>query len=222
MSDFAPPPPPGDAVDAGGFGAWLDQFPGTITVDHDADVPCGTCTGCCTSSQFIAIGPEETETLRHIPAALRFPAPGRPKGHVLLGYDERGHCPMLVDGACSIYEHRPRTCRTYDCRVFPAAGLEPDEPAKSAILERVRRWRFSYPGEDDAVRHEAVQAAACTVEDLARHGPSGSVPSTSTHQAVLATEIHELFLDADPDSGRLRLIAADPSDVRAAIDARKP
>ena len=35
-----------------------------------------------------------------------------------------GHCPMLVDGRCSIYEHRPRTCRTYDCRVFPAAGLE--------------------------------------------------------------------------------------------------
>ena len=31
---------------------------------------------------------------------------------------------MLVDGRCSIYEHRPRTCRTYDCRIFTATGLD--------------------------------------------------------------------------------------------------
>src|SRR5204863_6078536 len=85
--------------------------------------------------------------------------PRLPKGHVLLGYDERGHCPMLVDDRCSIYEHRPRTCRTYDCRVFPAAGLDADQPA---IAERVRRWRFAYPTAADRARHEAVRAAAGT------------------------------------------------------------
>ena len=72
-----------------------------------------------------------------------------PEGHLLLGFDEHGRCPMLVRGACSIYESRPRTCRTYDCRVFAAAGVTPDE--QPDIAAQVRRWRFSEelrPGAD--------------------------------------------------------------------------
>ena len=182
MADLAAPD---DAIPAGDFGTWLDAFPATLSGVIDADVPCDSCTGCCTSSQFIAIGPDEVDALRHIPAALRFPAPGQPKGHVLLGYDEHGRCPMLVNGACSIYEHRPRTCRTYDCRVFPAAGVEPDEPTKAAILDRVRRWRFSYADPRDEARHAAVRAAA----DALRSGEAGPVPSTTTHLAVAAVEL---------------------------------
>jgi Fe-S-cluster containining protein len=142
---------------AGDFSAWLSDMQAALRGEQDADVPCGTCTACCTSSQFVHIEPDETDALAHIPRAMLFPAPGLPRGHVLLGYDERGHCPMLVDGRCSVYEHRPRTCRTYDCRVFPAAGLEPDQPA---IAERARRWRFGYPAAADRTRHEAVKAAA--------------------------------------------------------------
>ncbi len=127
---------------AGRFSTWLGQV--------GVDVPCGTCTACCTSSQFVHIGPDERDTLSHIPKALLFPAPGLPKGNVVMGYDERGHCPMFVDGACSIYEHRPRTCRTYDCRVFPAAGLEPDHDGRAEIAAQVRRWRFDVPEPDDA------------------------------------------------------------------------
>src|SRR5438552_2615582 len=104
--------------------------------DADSDVPCAGCTACCTSSQFVHIGPDETDALAHIPAELLFPAPQRPPGHVVLGYDERGHCPMLVDGRCSIYEHRPQTCRIYDCRVFTAAGIELAEPSKAEIAAR--------------------------------------------------------------------------------------
>src|SRR5689334_12051664 len=92
-----------------------------------SDVPCGACTACCTASQFVHIGPDEADALAHIPAELLFPAPGLPRGHVLLGYDEHGRCPMLVDDGCSIYAHRPQTCRTYDCRVLPAAGVAADE-----------------------------------------------------------------------------------------------
>jgi uncharacterized protein len=133
------------------FSEWLDQF----DASSDAQVPCGTCTACCTSSQFVHIGPDETDTLAHVPAALRFPAPGLAEGHVVLGYDERGRCPMLVDGACSIYEHRPRTCRTYDCRVFAAVGIEPED--QPAIAARVREWTFEV---DDPLRWESVRAAA--------------------------------------------------------------
>ena len=142
---------------AGDFSAWLAAMQAALRGEQDADVPCAGCTACCTSSQFVHIEPDETDALAHIPAALLFPAPRLPRGHVLLGYDERGHCPMLVDGRCSIYEHRPRTCRTYDCRVFAAAGLDADQPAVAA---RVGRWRFAYPTDADRDRHDAVRAAA--------------------------------------------------------------
>src|SRR4051794_37734314 len=112
---------------AGRFSPWLTGMRGALRGEGGSDVPCGGCTACCRSSQFVHIGPDEVETLAHIPTELLFPAPRLPRGHLLLGYDERGHCPMLVDDKCSIYEHRPRTCRTYDCRVFPAAGVEIDD-----------------------------------------------------------------------------------------------
>jgi uncharacterized protein len=109
---------------AGEFAAWATQMSDARRGTHDAEVPCGTCTACCTASQFVHIGPEEADTLAHIPADLLFPAPRAPRGHVLLGYDERGHCPMLVEEKCSIYAHRPKACRTYDCRIFAAADVE--------------------------------------------------------------------------------------------------
>ena len=117
-------------LSAGDFSTWVIEMQGALR-GGQSDVPCGGCTACCTSSQFIHIGPDETETLSHIPTELMFPAPRAPAGHVLLGYDENGHCPMLIDDQCSIYEHRPRTCRTYDCRVFPAAGLESTTTTRS-------------------------------------------------------------------------------------------
>ena len=143
-------------IDAGPFGAWLDEVRAAVRGERDAVVPCGECTACCTSSQFVHVAPDETDALAHIPAELLFDAPGFPDGHVLMGYDERGHCPMLVDGRCSIYEHRPRTCRTYDCRVFAAAGVAPDAPA---IAARVEQWQFSYADPEDEGAHEHVRAA---------------------------------------------------------------
>ncbi len=132
--------------------------------EQDSEVPCGTCTACCTSSQFIHIDPTEIDALAHIPATLLFPAPRMPEGHVLMGYDEQGHCPMLVDGLCSIYEHRPRTCRTYDCRVFAAAGIDADDD-KPSIVRQARRWEFIYATEADRTRHEAMRARVAAAID---------------------------------------------------------
>ncbi|HEV7526789.1 MAG TPA: YkgJ family cysteine cluster protein [Acidimicrobiia bacterium] len=179
-----------DDLDAGDFGDWVVAMQGAIRAEHGSAVPCGDCTACCTSSQFVHIEPDETDTLSHIPTELLFPAPLRPRGHLLLGYDERGHCPMLIDGRCSIYEHRPRTCRTYDCRVFPAAGVEIDDDDKAAIAQRARRWRFTYPGPADRARHDAVRAAASSLRERAANGAARS----STELAVHAVEIHDSFL----------------------------
>ena len=120
----------------------LDRGPGA---GDGSDVPCDGCTACCESSQFVLVEPDEHDARSLIPAELLFPAPGAPKGYSVLPYDEHGRCPMLGERGCLIYEHRPRTCRAYDCRVLAAAGVDPG-PSKPAIAARVRRWDFTLDG----------------------------------------------------------------------------
>jgi hypothetical protein len=187
---------------AGGFSEWLAGMRRSLGGGRGTEVPCAGCTACCTSSQFVHIGPEETDALAHIPRELLFPAPRMPKGHVLLGYDENGHCPMLGDGGCSIYEHRPRTCRTYDCRVFPAAAVSLAGDGKPAIARRAARWRFDFVSEADRVEQEAVRAAARFVAEQA------DAPAGPTQRAVLAVRLHEHFLGADPDLDAARAAMA--------------
>jgi Fe-S-cluster containining protein len=149
-----------DPVPAGELSSWFAAMQVALRGEGDSEVPCGRCTACCRSAQFVHIEPDETDTLAHVPAALRVRAPGRPRGHVVLGYDEHGRCPMLGEHGCTIYDHRPRTCRTYDCRVFAATGIAPD-PTQPAVAERVRRWRFVVDTPAARrLRHELERAAA--------------------------------------------------------------
>lgn len=192
-------------LDAGGLAAWVDELQAALYGDGDVDVPCGGCTACCTSSQFVHIGPDEADARASIPSALLFAAPGMPDGHVLLGYDEHGRCPMLGDGGCSIYEHRPRTCRTYDCRVFPATGVTLDDADKAEIARRAGRWRFEVVTDRDHERQRALRASAA---HLAAHGdelPREVAPRTPTQLAVLAVEAHALFVDGAPDAEAVRV-----------------
>ena len=178
---------------AGLFSSWLVEISGALRGERDSVVPCDGCTACCTSSQFVHIGPQETDTLRRIPAGLLFAAPRLPRGHVLLGYDERGHCPMLIDNKCSIYEHRPRTCRTYDCRVLPAAGIEIADSDKSLIARRAARWRFSFPTDADVHAYEAVRAAGAFLSEHDGVLATAGIPTSPTQLAVLAIEAHGAF-----------------------------
>lgn len=206
---------------AGDFSAWMIEMQGAIRGERGADVPCGSCTACCTSSQFIHIHPDETDTLSHIPTDLLFPAPRLPRGHVLLGYDERGHCPMLIDDRCSIYEHRPTTCRTYDCRIFPAAGLELDDDNDKALIAlQARRWQFSFPTETDRILHDATRAAATFVHEHPGLIPDHVAPTTTTQLAVLAIEIHNVFLRHDDATGHATVVDPDPRVVRVELMRR--
>jgi len=127
---------------------------------------------------------------------------------MVLGYDERGWCPMLTDAGCSIYEDRPRTCRTYDCRVFTAAAVRPDD--QPDIEQRAGRWRFTLPDAAARARLEAVRAAA---RHLDRHPELLPAPG-ATQRAVTALEIHTLFLDPGADPR--------PDEVAAALAVRAP
>ncbi len=128
---------------AGDFRPWLEQTQRALAQALPVEVPCGSCNACCRSGYFIHVEPQEIEALRAIPEALLFPAPGLPAGHKLMGRSENGECPMLESGACSIYEHRPNTCRVYDCRVFAATGVMPTDAAQRDVVQRAKRWLFT-------------------------------------------------------------------------------
>lgn len=178
-------------LDAGPFGPWLDRMVESLAGRADTDVPCGSCVGCCSSRQFVHVEPDEHDALAHIPPELRFPAPGLPPGFVVLPYDEQGRCPMLGADGCTIYEHRPRTCRVYDCRVLTAAAVEPDAD-QPLIAERVRRWRFQV-ADTDRERFEAVRATARVLREPLAH-PDGRVPTRASQLAAMAVGLHRLAM----------------------------
>lgn len=186
------------ALDAGPYSAWVDGMHRALSDGSDADVPCGPCVACCASSQFVHIEPDETDALAHIPRQLLFPAPMLPRGHVLMGYDERGRCPMLTNAGCSIYEHRPRTCRVYDCRVFPAADVTPNGD-KPLIARQARRWHFEHPSPDDQIRHDATRSAAVFLRRHRDELPDHLAPRNATQHAVSALAVHDLFVGEEPD-----------------------
>ena len=121
---------------------------------------------------------------------------------------------MLVDDRCSIYEHRPRTCRAYDCRIFAATGVALDDN-KLLIARRVRRWQFAFPAEADQSRQEAVRAAAAFLDRHPDLLSSSGASVNSTQVAVAAIVIHGAFVlrraegldqpaSVDPDPEQIR------------------
>jgi len=74
-----------------------------------AVVDCGTCTQCCREPQNIELTPAELASpiLRH-------------DGKYLLRQPD-GSCTHLIDGRCTVYDQRPRSCRSFDCRALAVA-----------------------------------------------------------------------------------------------------
>lgn len=204
---------PASKLAVGVFSDWLETTRSALQHDLAAEVPCGECRACCHSSFFIHIRPDELETLSHIPSGLLFPAPGLPKGNVLMGFDEKGRCPMLKESGCSIYEHRPLTCRSYDCRVLPAAGVKVEGKDKSSLAHQITRWEFDLPDVKEDLLLKSVRRAASFLRAHARSFPEGEVPANPTQLAIMAIKVHELFLDTDKLGNHEQM-------VQAVIEAR--
>ena len=187
---------------AGNFSEWLRDMRRALAGHGDMVVACGDCVGCCTSSYYIRVRAHESRALAAIDAKFLSPAPGR-KGGQLMGFHENGHCPMFDGSRCSIYRDRPETCRTYDCRVFTAAGMPAGGDDKSVINARVASWRFEYPTETDRREQRAVLAAANFLRQHPVRFASGHVPSRASDIAVLAVKTYEVFLDDPEDDGTI-------------------
>lgn len=197
MTDTASPLP------AGNFSEWLRDMRAALSSRGGMNVACGDCRGCCVSSYYVKVRAGETAALARIGAEnLQAGPPGDPEAR-LMGYQANGHCLMLRDGNCSIYSDRPETCRSYDCRVFTAAGMNAG-PDKTVINQRVARWRFDYPGETDRAEHRAVTAAANYLRQHPVRFPGGHVPSRPSEVAVLAVKAYTVFLDPPASDAAIR------------------
>ncbi len=190
-------------ISAGAFSSWLKEVRHSLITEKGINVNCGDCNACCTSSYFIHIQPQETKTLAKINKQLLFPAPGLPKGNVLMGYDENGNCPMLLNNHCSIYKNRAITCRNYDCRIFTAAGIDPGGSDKSLIKKRTDQWQFEYPTPTDLEEHLAVKNAAHFIKNHAHCFPNGAIPQTPPQLAILALKVYTVFLLDDVSSKKI-------------------
>jgi uncharacterized protein len=184
-------------IAAGAFGTWLEQMRASLQGDVGSDVACGDCRGCCVSSYFIPVRPTDVQARAVIPIKLLVAAPQQPADHLMMGYRDDGTCPMLVERECSIYPHRPQTCRDYDCRIFAAASIDAGDASKWVINHRVRAWRFSYDNADDERAHAAVKAAARFVLERGHSFPSGRAPTAPSGIAVLAIKSYAVFLRDD-------------------------
>ncbi len=178
----------------GSFTQWLNELIGSLEGQNDTNVPCGECVACCTSSYFIHLKPTDKQTLRHIPKNIIFPAPGLPKGHFLLGYDENGHCPMFKENKCSIYNYRPETCRQYDCRVYAATGFSLENEKKPLISSQTKHWKFDISSASDAEAMQAVKLAAKFITEHYAYFPAGFIPSSIPQQAIMAIRIYTVFI----------------------------
>ena len=94
-----------------------------------------------------------------------------------------GACIHLGDNGCSIYEHRPQSCRRYDCRIWSLFGMtdgvDGDRHTPAWVWRPRTRWGRVYL---TAYRTAGMLAAA----HLKREGqiesgpPSPSAPVSSS------------------------------------------
>ncbi len=188
---------------AGAFAAWLEAFMSVLDPDDpcvDMEVPCGDCNACCRASLFIHVAIDEPAA-KAIPQPLLFPAPASPdSAHLVMGFSEQGCCPMLEPpqeaGECTIYAHRPTTCRSFDCRIFAATGIYPSEPNKQALTNRARQWSFELSSRKDQDAKHAVEAAGHYLDTHAT-ALSEVLPRGETQRALATLRIYSLFLPAN-------------------------
>lgn len=206
-------------VDAGPFGEWLERTLALLRGDGEAEVPCGTCTGCCTSSYYIRIRPKDRPAVTGFARPYLLTPPGIAPGDALMGWREDGTCPALEQGRCRIYAQRPMTCRDYDCRVFAAAGVLAGDERRAVINQRIKAWRFSHAGEEARRAHQAVLAASTFIQKHGDWFPACTAPTSPTGIAVMALKTYKVFLAADTATEPRDVIARRMLEAARAFDA---
>jgi hypothetical protein len=80
-------------------------------------VPCGDCSACCC---YAGIPVDKRRDRKRLPCLL---TERNADGELVLQRHAAGACVHLGEQGCTVYEHRPSACRSFDCRAFSAMGL---------------------------------------------------------------------------------------------------
>lgn len=163
--------------------AYFDYCEGEgVSIDDiTAHVPCGGCTACC----HLPVDLMPRETGKGLDYELINSGGGR-----RLRQNPDGSCIHLIDGRCSVYEHRPIMCRRYDCRDV-ALMINIVEPADetstdAAIAAMIRRWRPAFKGDADV---DAFLQVRNFMRQLTSAAPIKVPPEVAMEYAIL---MHDL------------------------------
>ena len=81
---------------------------------EETDVPCGTCTACCSSKQNLPLYPSQGDVVESYQVQVAIDAAGN--SAFSLAQTPSGACVYLGASGCTIYQRRPFLCRSFDCR----------------------------------------------------------------------------------------------------------
>jgi len=146
------------------FSARLEMTKIDIKSDIGVSVHCGSCSACCTSGFYIAVSKNKVKTLDRIAEDLLKTIPRIPE-LFYIGFNKKGHCHLLIENHCSIYDFRPDSCRTFECRIYSATGIKLDKDEISPINLPIKEWKFSYPTRNDVLQQERLVKAVSILKD---------------------------------------------------------
>ena len=110
--------------------------------DTTADVPCGDCNACCHETS-VFLEPDEVDKYRCVQES---DSDGQSQPRLERNEDES--CVYLDEqGACSIYERRPKLCRNFDCRPLAFCGIQLKE--KEKLSEGLEHWDMTPRSTED-------------------------------------------------------------------------
>ena len=81
-------------------------------------VPCRPCSACC---HYPGIVVDEKRDLKRLPHLL---TERSSEGELVLQRRPDGACAHLGPHGCTIYDQRSAVCRSFDCRVYAAMGVD--------------------------------------------------------------------------------------------------
>jgi Fe-S-cluster containining protein len=165
-----------------------------------AHVPCNGCTACC--HQRIDINPV-------------FESVDEAKRHLEMTQDEYGYClQRRDDGACihlgpegcTVYEHRPISCRAYDCRIYALAANGGPVPVAQGRKYLSPAWEFHIRSERDAMIRDAFLLGAAPWLLSRRRDDSNTIMHAVLtkfrhHMAIVNAMIAKVELQPETERG---------------------